>query len=448
MSYEPEFQQALDEVTKALEQSTLYEKHPKYKKVLPVLSIPQKVNQFRVTWENDKGEQEVTVGYRVQYNNCIGPFKGGLRFHPTVNLSILKFLGFEQIFKNALTGTPIGGAKGGLCVNTKGRSENEIRRICNAFMRELYKVIGTEKESPAGDIGVSGVEVGYMHGEYRRLTDRYDSGLTGKGLDFGGSLIRPEATGYGVVYVTDAMIKHATNGRESFKGKRVAISGSGNVAQYAALKAIELGATVVSLSDSKGCVISEKGFSEEQIKNVIAGKAARKTLEFITSDFGFKYISGARPWTHCGPVDIVLPCATQNEVSGEEAEHLIKAGAKYVAEGSNMGSTPEAIAAFEKTRASSESPVWFCPPKLANMGGVMVSQFELAQNAQRISWTAEEVDSKLKSHMIAGLELSMKTAREYSKEGDKVKLPSLVVGANIAGFLKVANAMFDQGDVW
>merc|ERR1712227_822892 len=356
LPHEPEFQQAYNELVSALEESTLFQEHPHYKKVIPVVSVPERIIQFRVSWENDKGEIEVNNGFRVQFNSALGPYKGGLRFHPTVNLSVLKFLGFEQIFKNALTGLSMGGGKGGCDFNPKGRSDAEIRRFCVAFMRQLARYIGADRDVPAGDIGVGGREVGYLFGAYKQMQNNWSGVLTGKGLSWGGSLIRPEATGYGTVYYVEKMIEKATGGKETFKGKRVAISGSGNVAQYAALKVIELGGTVVSLSDSKGALIatSEKGFTPEII-NVIADlKLNRKALTDLSSSSEyssqFKYIEGARPWKHCGQVDVALPSATQNEVSADEAEALISQGAKFIAEGSNMGCTQEAIDIFEASR--------------------------------------------------------------------------------------------------
>jgi len=411
---------------------------------------------FRVTWENDKGELQVNRGFRVQFNSVLGPYKGGLRFHPTVNLSILKFLGFEQIFKNALTGVSMGGGKGGADFDPKGKSDNEIRKFCVAFMTELCRHIGADTDVPAGDIGVSGREIGWLFGQYRRIRNVWEGVLTGKGLTWGGSLIRPEATGYGLVYYVQHMIQYASNGAESFSGKRVAISGSGNVAQYAALKVMELGGSVVSLSDSKGSLIlNDKAGSltPEDIELVMAIKVDRKQLVEIASTDGFKdrftYIDGARPWVHVGEVAVALPCATQNEVSGEEAQALIGAGAKFIAEGSNMGCTLEAINAFEGNRESNPraSSIWYGPGKAANCGGVAVSGLEMAQNSQRLSWTSEEVDEKLKGIMKQCFETGVKTAEEFVKTAEG-SLPSLVAGSNIAGFRKVADAMKDQGDVY
>lgn len=446
---EPEFQQAYGELVSALEDSTLFEVHPEFKKVIPVVSIPERVIQFRVTWENDAGEIEVNNGFRVQFNSALGPYKGGLRLHPLVNLSILKFLGFEQIFKNALTTLNMGGGKGGSDFNPKNRSDNEIRRFCVAFMRQLLRYIGKDTDVPAGDIGTGGREIGYMFGAYKQMQNEFAGVLTGKGLLWGGSLIRPEATGYGLVYYVEKMIEVATNGKETFAGKRVVVSGSGNVAQYAALKVIELGGTVLSLLDSQGSIIAPKGITTKQIEAVAEAKLKFKLLESIIGEYsafadaGIKYIAGARPWVHVGKVDVALPGATQNEVSPEEAKALVAAGCKYIAEGSNMGSEAGAIEVFEAARSEG---VWYAPGKAANCGGVAVSGLEMAQNLQRILWTTEEVDAKLKTIMTTCFYNCYDTAVKYSKE--KEALPSLLKGANIAGFVKVAEAMFDQGDVW
>lgn len=445
---EPEFEQAYKELVSTLENSSLFQKNPEYKTALSVVSIPERVIQFRVTWEDDKGNLQVNRGYRVQFNSALGPYKGGLRFHPTVNLSILKFLGFEQIFKNALTGLNIGGGKGGADFDPKGKSDNEIRRFCDAFMRRLCQHIGAETDVPAGDIGVGGREVGYMFGTYRKEKNKWEGVLTGKGLTWGGSLIRPEATGYGLVYYVEHMIKYA--GKGDWKGKRVAISGSGNVAQYAALKCIELGATVVSLSDSKGCLIAEGGayFTPEHINEIAEVKLARKPLTEFSGKASFKYIDGARPWVHVDKIDVALPCATQNEVSKEEAEALVNNGALFIAEGSNMGCTQDAIEVFEGVRREKGTgAIWYAPGKASNCGGVAVSGLEMAQNSQRLSWTREEVDEKLKLIMKNAFENGLNTAKEYveAKEGE---YPSLVAGSNIAGFVKVARAMHDQGDWW
>lgn len=456
---EPEFQQAYNELLSTLQESTLFSKHPEYEKVIPVVSIPERIIQFRVVWEDDNGVMQVNRGYRVQFNSALGPYKGGLRLHPSVNLSILKFLGYEQIFKNALTGLPMGGGKGGSDFNPKGKSDNEIRRFCVAFMRQLARYIGQFTDVPAGDIGTGGREIGFMFGAYKQMQNQWEGVLTGKGLSWGGSLIRPEATGYGVIYYVEKMIEKATNGKESFNGKRVAISGSGNVAQYAALKAIELGSTVVSLSDSKGTIINQRGILPEQIYAIQSAKLQFKSLEdIISTDKSFtaqstkcEYLPGQRPWTNVGAIDIALPCATQNEVSGDEAKALVAAGCKFIAEGSNMGSTQDAIDVFEAERKSSASiggSIWYAPGKAANCGGVAVSGLEMAQNSQREAWTAEEVDSKLKTIMINCFNNCYETSTAYSAETNKTSLPSLVMGANVAGFLKVADAMRDQGDWW
>ncbi|KAK6066867.1 NADP-specific glutamate dehydrogenase [Seiridium cupressi] len=445
---EPEFEQAYKELASTLENSTLFTKNPEYKTALKVVSIPERIIQFRVVWEDDSGNLQVNRGYRVQFNSALGPYKGGLRFHPTVNLSILKFLGFEQIFKNALTGLNIGGGKGGADFDPKGKSDNEIRKFCESFMRELSKHIGADTDVPAGDIGVGGREVGYLFGAYRRERNKWEGVLTGKGGSWGGSLIRPEATGYGLVYYVGHMLEYA--GKGSWTGKRVAVSGSGNVAQYAALKLIELGATVVSLSDSKGALVAEgdASFKPEDIEKIADIKLARKALTAYEHKGTFKYIEGARPWVHVGKVDVALPCATQNEVSKEEAETLVSNGCLFVAEGSNMGCTQDAIDVFENHRMEKGTgAVWYAPGKASNAGGVAVSGLEMAQNSQRLSWTSEEVDEKLKLIMKNAFENGLNTAKEYveAKEGE---YPSLVAGSNIAGFVKVVRAMHDQGDWW
>ncbi|CDK26318.1 unnamed protein product [Kuraishia capsulata CBS 1993] len=454
---EPEFEQAYNELLSTLKDSTLFQKHPEYEKVIPVVSIPERIIQFRVVWEDDAGVLQVNRGYRVQFNSALGPYKGGLRLHPSVNLSILKFLGYEQIFKNALTGLSMGGGKGGSDFDPKGKSDNEIRRFCVAFIRQLARHIGQFTDVPAGDIGTGGREIGYMFGAYKQTTNQFEGVLTGKGLSWGGSLIRPEATGYGLVYYVEKMIEKATNGKETFAGKRVAISGSGNVAQFAALKVIELGGTVVSLSDSKGAIIAQSGITKAQIEAIGEAKPKFKSLEQIIGEYSafseskVEYIAGARPWVHVGQVDVALPSATQNEVSGEEAKALVAAGCKFIAEGSNMGSTQEAIDVFEAERlssASAGSAIWYAPGKAANCGGVAVSGLEMAQNSQRVQWTTEEVDLKLKDIMVNCFDNCLNTAIAYSSETNANALPSLVKGANIAGFVKVADAMFAQGDVY
>ncbi|KAK3997484.1 NADP-specific glutamate dehydrogenase [Cladorrhinum sp. PSN332] len=445
---EPEFEQAYQELALTLEQSTLFQKNPEYRIALKVVSIPERVIQFRVCWEDDQGNLQVNRGYRVQFNSALGPYKGGLRLHPTVNLSILKFLGFEQIFKNALTGLMMGGGKGGSDFDPKGKSDNEIRRFCVAFMRELARYIGADTDVPAGDIGVGGREIGYMFGAYRRERNKFTGVLTGKGLAWGGSLIRPEATGYGLVYYVGHMLEYA--GAGSWEGKRVAVSGSGNVAQYAALKCIELGATVVSLSDSKGSLVAVDGgfITPEDVCAIAELKIQRQALSDYPARAGLKYIAGARPWTHVGKVDIALPSATQNEVNKEEAEYLVANGCKFIAEGSNMGCTLEAIEVFESQRKEKKgNSIWYAPGKAANCGGVAVSGLEMSQNSQRLAWTAEEVDEKLKTIMKNAFYQGLNTAKEYVEDGEDV-FPSLVAGSNIAGFVKVAQAMHETGDWW
>jgi glutamate dehydrogenase (NADP+) len=449
LAHEPEFEQAYKELASTLEDSTLFKQHPEYRKCLEIVSIPERIIQFRVVWEDDKGNVQVNRGYRVQFNSALGPYKGGLRLHPSVNLSILKFLGFEQIFKNAITGLMMGGGKGGADFDPKGKSDSEIRRFCVSFMRELSRHIGANTDVPAGDIGVGGLEIGHMFGAYRREKNLFEGVLTGKGLNWGGSLIRPEATGYGLVYYVGHMLKHA--GAGDWKGKRVAISGSGNVAQYAALKCIELGATVVSLSDSHGCLIAEgdNAFTPEDISAIAELKLQRKQLTAWSDKSKFKYIAGARPWVHVGKVDVALPSATQNEVSKEEAETLVANGCKFIAEGSNMGCTLEAIQVFEATRKEKKGSeaTWYAPGKAANCGGVAVSGLEMAQNSQRLSWSREEVDQKLKTIMENAFNLAVETSNKYVSTQEN-ELPNLVAGSNIAGFTKVAEAMRDQGDWW
>ncbi|KAK4114560.1 NADP-specific glutamate dehydrogenase [Canariomyces notabilis] len=445
---EPEFEQAYKELALTLENSSLFTKKPEYRTALKVASIPERVIQFRVVWEDDAGNLQVNRGYRVQFNSALGPYKGGLRFHPSVNLSILKFLGFEQIFKNALTGLMMGGGKGGADFDPKGKSDAEIRRFCDAFMRELCKHIGADTDVPAGDIGVSGREIGFLFGTYRKQRNKFEGVLTGKGLDWGGSLIRPEATGYGLVYYVGHMLEYA--GAGGWAGKRVAISGSGNVAQYAALKCIELGATVVSLSDSKGSIVAvgDGHVTAEDVEAIANLKVKRQSLSTYAIRDGLKYIEGVRPWMHVGKVDIALPCATQNEVSKEEAEALVAGGTKFIAEGSNMGCTLEAIEVFEGNRREKKGDaIWYAPGKAANCGGVAVSGLEMAQNSQRLAWTKEEVDDKLKDIMKNAFQRGLDTAKEYVETAEG-ELPSLVAGSNIAGFVKVAQAMHEQGDWW
>jgi glutamate dehydrogenase (NADP+) len=448
LAAEPEFEQAYKELALTLENSTLFQKNPEFRTALKVVSIPERIIQFRVVWEDDAGNLQVNRGYRVQFNSALGPYKGGLRLHPSVNLSILKFLGFEQIFKNALTGLMMGGGKGGADFDPKGKSDAEIRRFCIAFMRELSRHIGADTDVPAGDIGVGGREIGYMFGAYRRERNKFEGVLTGKGLDWGGSLIRPEATGFGLIYYVSHMLELA--GAGNWEGKRVAISGSGNVAQYAALKVMELGGTVVSLSDSKGSLVAveDGSVSAEDIEAIADLKIKRKSLAEYTPKSKLQYIDGVRPWLHVGAVDVALPCATQNEVNKEEAVGLVASGARFVAEGSNMGCTLEAIEVFENERREKKGDaIWYAPGKAANCGGVAVSGLEMSQNSQRLAWTKEEVDQKLKDIMKNAFYLGLNTAKDYV-EAAEGELPSLVAGSNIAGFVKVAQAMFEHGDWW
>jgi len=451
---EPEFEQAVHEITSTL--GPLFEKHPELHKALQVAQVPERVIQFRVVWEDDHGKMHVNRGYRVQFNSSLGPYKGGLRFHPSVNLSILKFLGFEQVFKNALTGLMMGGGKGGADFDPKGRSDNEIRKFCYAFMQELSRHIGQDTDVPAGDIGVGGREVAYMFGAYKKYRNEFSGILTGKGLSFGGSNIRPEATGYGLVYFVSHMLKQLPTSTD-WVGKKVLVSGAGNVAQYAALKVIELGGHVLSLSDSKGALISKdhaKGFSIQDVSIIGNLKLKHKYLhDFVQqADVAerFEYHEGKRPWTLVDKVDIALPSATQNEVSEEEAKALIAAGCKILAEGSNMGSTQAAIDVYETSRKESgHEGLWYAPGKAANCGGVAVSGLEMAQNSQRLQWSPEQVDAKLKDIMKNCYEICYETAKDYAPAGAKEgTFPSLVMGANIAGFLKVAEAMRAQGDWW
>ncbi|MCB0451998.1 MAG: NADP-specific glutamate dehydrogenase [Aequorivita sp.] len=429
---EPEFLQAVTEVAETV--IPFIEKNEKYanKKLLERMVEPERTILFRVPWTDDKGEIHVNKGYRVQFNSAIGPYKGGLRFHPSVNLSILKFLGFEQTFKNSLTTLPMGGGKGGSNFDPKGKSDNEVMRFCQSFMTELSKHIGPDTDVPAGDIGVGGREVGFMFGQYKRIRNEFTGVLTGKGRSYGGSLIRPEATGYGNVYFAKNML--ATKG-ESFKGKTVVISGSGNVAQYAAEKAIEFGGKVVTFSDSAGYIYDSEGINTEKLAFVMDLKNEKRgrISEYTKKYTGAKYVEGKRPWeVKC---DIALPCATQNELNGEEAEMLLKNGCICVGEGANMPCTPEAIEAFQKAK------ILFSPGKASNAGGVATSGLEMSQNSLRLSWTAAEVDEKLH-----GIMNDIHSACvQYGKDGDGYV--DYVKGANIAGFVKVADAMLAQGVV-
>lgn len=424
---QPEFLQAVKEVLESL--GPLFKKYPKYAKVLAAVCEPERIFQFRVPWVDDNGTHHVNRGFRCQFNQAIGPYKGGLRFHPTVNQSIVKFLGFEQIFKNALTGLPMGGGKGGSDFNPKGKSDAEVLRFCQSFMLELSKYIGADTDVPAGDIGVGGREIGYLFGQWKRITVKHVGVLTGKGFGWGGSLIRPEATGFGTVYITQYAMQDL---KESFKGKRVAISGSGNVATFAAQKAMELGAVVVSLSDSGGCVVEEGGFSKENIEKIFAIKARRGRIKEYQSKTS-KFVAKQQPWKHVQKVDVALPCATQNEIDEEDAVALVKAGCQYVAEGANMPSTPAAIEVFRKGCKV------FIPGKAANAGGVGVSGLEMAQNSQRVEWSREEVDEKLKGIMKHIFVTIRDMATDLGAKGD------FILGANAAGFRKVADAMLAQG---
>jgi glutamate dehydrogenase (NADP+) len=428
--HEPEFLQAVQEVAEAV--IPIVEASPKYKaaKILDRIVEPERTIIFRVPWVDDKGEVQVNRGYRVEFNSAIGPYKGGLRFHPSVNLSILKFLGFEQIFKNSLTTLPMGGGKGGSDFDPKGKSDNEVMKFCQSFMTELSRHIGADTDVPAGDIGVGGREIGYMFGQYKRIRNEFTGVLTGKARNWGGSLIRPEATGYGTVYFAKEML--ATKG-DSFNGKVVAVSGSGNVAQYACEKATQLGAKVVTLSDSEGYIYDADGIDAGklafvmELKNVKRGRISEYVAKYPTA----KFIAGKRPWEV--KVDIALPCATQNELNGEEAKVLVSNGVICVAEGANMPSTPEAITAFQ------DAKVLFSPGKASNAGGVATSGLEMSQNSLRLSWSAEEVDQRLHGIMVSIHEACVKYGKDDNGYVDYVK------GANIAGFVKVADSMIDQG---
>ena len=428
---EPEFCQAVLEVIHAisplLKRNGIYEE----KSILEHIVEPERILIFRVPWFDDKGVHRVNRGYRVQFNGALGPYKGGLRFHPSVNLSIIMFLGFEQIFKNALTGLPMGGAKGGSDFDPKGKSDNEVMRFCQSFMTELFRHIGADTDVPAGDIGVGGREIGFMFGQYKRITRLFEGVLTGKGTNWGGSLIRPEATGYGCVYFANEMLGTRS---ESFEGKRVSVSGSGNVAQYAAEKCLELGAKVVTLSDSAGYVAIDGGLDQEMwnelmdLKNVRRGRI-RELAEKYPSKITFT--EGRGVWNV--PCEIALPCATQNELDGNDAKTLLNNGCYCVSEGANMPSTPDAVDLFVEKR------ILYGPGKAANAGGVAVSGLEMSQNSMRLAWTREEVDAKLLDIMRRIHHACVTTAEEYGQPGN------YVAGANIAGFVKVADAMIDQG---
>lgn len=388
---------------------------------------PERIVSFRVPWTDDQGKNHVNLGYRVQFNSAIGPYKGGLRFHPTVNQSILKFLGMEQILKNSLTGLPIGGGKGGADFDPHGRSDAEVMRFCQSFMTELYKYIGKDVDVPAGDIGVGGREVAYLYGQYKRITNLYEGVLTGKGLSFGGSLARPEATGYGLIYITEEMLRAAG---EELKGKSVVVSGSGNVAQYAIQKAQERGALVLSCSDSDGFIYDPDGIKLDLLFE-IKQKRRGRIREYAEKAPGSEYHAGEKPWSvKC---DIALPCATQNEINGEDAKKLLKNGCAVVAEGANMPSDAEAIDAYLAAK------ILYMPAKAANAGGVAVSALEMSQNSERLSWSFEEVDSRLKDIMINIYRNVSAASEKYAHKGN------FVIGANVAGFEKVAAAMLAQG---
>ncbi|WP_374379455.1 NADP-specific glutamate dehydrogenase [Pseudomonas fluvialis] len=427
---QPEFHQAVEEVLRSL--WPFLEANPHYRDagILERMVEPERVILFRVPWVNDAGQVQVNRGYRVQMSSAIGPYKGGLRFHPSVNLGVLKFLAFEQVFKNSLTSLPMGGGKGGSDFDPKGKSEGEVMRFCQSFMSELYRHIGADLDVPAGDIGVGGREIGYLFGQYKRLSNQFTSVLTGKGLTYGGSLIRPEATGYGCVYFAQEMLKR--DGQD-FDGKRVTISGSGNVAQYAAQKVMELGGSVISLSDSEGTLLIEAGLSEEQWQYLMDLKNVRRgRLSEMAAHYGLQFLAGQRPWQL--PCDIALPCATQNELDGNDARTLLKNGCFCVAEGANMPSTLEAVDLFV------EAGIFYAPGKASNAGGVATSGLEMSQNAMRLHWTAGEVDERL--HGI--MQNIHHACVHYGEENGRI---NYVKGANIAGFVKVADAMLAQGVV-
>ena len=428
---EPEYIQAVSQVLPTIEEE--YNKHPEFEKanLIERLCIPDRVCEFRITWVDDKGNVQTNMGYRIQHNNAIGPYKGGLRYHKSVNLGILKFLAFEQTFKNSLTTLPMGGAKGGSDFSPRGKSDAEVMRFCQAFMNELYRVIGPDEDVPAGDIGVGGREVGYLFGQYKKLTHQFQGVLTGKGLSFGGSLIRPEATGYGTVYFLTSML--ATRNID-IKGKKVLISGAGNVAQYAAEKCLQLGAIPMTMSDSDGYIFDPDGIDRAkldyimELKNVYRGRIREYVEEYPTA----KYVGdGAKPWFE--KADIACPCATQNELNEEAAKALVANGVIAVAEGANMPSTPEAIRVFQ------EAKILYSPGKASNAGGVSVSGLEMSQNSERLSWSSEEVDAKL----LWIMENIHENCVKYGKEPDGYV--NYVKGANVAGFMKVAKAMMAQG---
>lgn len=424
---EPEFQQAATEVLTSLE--PVIEKNPKYQKasILERITEPERQIKFRVSWVDDQGKVQVNRGYRVQFNSAIGPYKGGLRLHPSVNMGIIKFLGFEQIFKNALTGLPIGGGKGGSDFDPKGKSDREIMAFCQSFMTELYRHIGPDTDVPAGDIGVGAREIGFLFGQYKRIRNAYEGVLTGKGLNYGGSLARTEATGYGLLYLTEEMLKQ--NGKD-INGMTISISGAGNVAIYAAEKANQLGAKVVTMSDSTGWIYDPDGIDLNAVKEIKEVKRQRLS-EYKNYRPNSKYTEGKFDWSI--PCDVALPCATQNELLEDGAKNLIKNGVVAVAEGANMPTSIEATKLFQ------DNNVLFAPGKAANAGGVATSALEMSQNSMRLSWTFEEVDAKLKNIMINIFNQMSNAAKEYGYDNN------YVIGANIAGFVKVADAMLAQG---
>ena len=426
---QPEYIQAVSQVLNTIEE--VYNQHPEFEaaNLIERLCIPDRIVKFRVTWTDDKGKVRVNNGYRIQHNNAIGPYKGGLRFHASVNESILKFLAFEQTFKNSLTTLPMGGAKGGSDFSPRGKSNAEVMRFCQAFMTELWRNIGPDTDVPAGDIGVGGREVGYLFGMYKKLTREHTGTLTGKGLEFGGSLVRPEATGYGNVYFLMEMLK--TKGQD-LKGKRVLISGSGNVAQYTAEKVLQLGGTVLTMSDSNGYIYDPEGIDREKLDYIMELKNLyRGRIREYAEKYGCKYVENARPWHEVG--DIALPSATQNEIDEEDAKALVANGVIAVREGATMPSTPAAIKVFQEAR------ILYAPGKAANAGGVSVSGLEMSQNSERLSWSSQEVDNRLHSIMENIHENCVKYGTQPDGYVDYVK------GANISGFMKVARAMMAQG---
>ncbi len=428
---EPEFIQAVEEVLTSL--TPVIDAHPEYEReaILERLVEPERAVMFRVPWVDDNGQAHVNRGYRVQFNSAIGPYKGGLRLHPSVNISIIKFLGFEQTFKNSLTGLPMGGGKGGSDFDPRGKSDREVMRFCQSFMTELYRHIGADTDVPAGDIGVGAREIGYLFGQYKRLVNRYEGVLTGKGLSFGGSLIRPEATGFGAVYYTVEMLKSFG---DDIKGKTFAISGFGNVAWGTALKVDELGGKVVTISGPDGYIYDPNGISGEKINFMLEMRASgHDKVKEYADKFGVEYFAGQRPWGQ--KADIIMPCATQNEVGIEDAKKIVANGVKYYVEVANMPTT------FEATEYLKKNGVIIAPSKAVNAGGVAVSGLEMSQNSMRYNWTAEEVDAKLKQIMADIYKNSFNAAKKYGMEGD------LIAGANIAGFEKVVNAMMAQGIV-